>query len=226
MGEQDRILESILYADNLHHAWYLNKDFVDLHQEIKNNTLIDVFRIWTLCEFAKSVQKLDGDVIEVGVYKGGSGKILSKIMLNKTVHLFDTFEGMPDADPIMNRPISSAGGNGHKKGDFADAPFEAIKEYFSDCPNAKIVKGFFPESGKHLDNTKFCFAHIDVDIYESVKSSSEFIYHRMVPAGIIIYDDYGFYSCPGTKIAVDEFYTGKEERPIHLPTGQCVIIKQ
>jgi O-methyltransferase len=215
-----------LYADNLYHAWYLNEDFYNLHQEIKDNTLIDIFRIWTLIEFAKSVQKLDGDVIEVGVYKGGSGKILAKTMRNKTVHLFDTFEGMPDADPVINRPISSAGGNGHKKGDFADTSFEIVKEYFSDCSNAKIVKGVFPESSRYLDNTKFCFAHIDAIIYESVKSSSEFIYPRMVSAGAIVYDDYGFYSCPGTKIAVDEFYTGKKERPVHLPTGQCVIIKQ
>jgi O-methyltransferase len=48
----------------------------------------------------------------------------------------------------------------------------------------------------------------------------------MVPGGIIVYDDYGFHSCTGAKIAVDEFYTGKEERPIYLPTGQCIVIKR
>ncbi len=40
----------------------------------------------------------------------------------------------------------------------------------------------------------------------------------------MVFDDYGFESCPGAKQAVDEFFADKNERPWYLPTGQCVVI--
>ena len=44
--------------------------------------------------------------------------------------------------------------------------------------------------------------------------------------GILLFDDYGDHSCPGAKIAVDQFFDDKSEYPIYLPTGQCVVLKK
>lgn len=41
----------------------------------------------------------------------------------------------------------------------------------------------------------------------------------------MVFDDYGFLSCPGAKLAVDQFFSDKPEYPCHLPTGQCFVIK-
>jgi hypothetical protein len=41
----------------------------------------------------------------------------------------------------------------------------------------------------------------------------------------MVFDDYDFPSCPGARIAVDEFFFDKPEFPIVLPSGQCVVIK-
>jgi len=41
----------------------------------------------------------------------------------------------------------------------------------------------------------------------------------------MVFDDYGFESCPGAKAAVDEFFSGKIERPWYLPSGQCAVVK-
>jgi hypothetical protein len=41
----------------------------------------------------------------------------------------------------------------------------------------------------------------------------------------ILFDNYGFPSCPGARHAVDEFFRDKAEFPIVLASGQCVIIK-
>ena len=48
----------------------------------------------------------------------------------------------------------------------------------------------------------------------------------MVKDGIIVCDDYGFSTCPGAKQAFDEFMKGKPEPIVHVPTGQCFIIKK
>ena len=44
--------------------------------------------------------------------------------------------------------------------------------------------------------------------------------------GIIIFDDYGFPSCPGARKAVDEYFKDKPENVIYLATGQAFVIKE
>jgi len=41
----------------------------------------------------------------------------------------------------------------------------------------------------------------------------------------LVFDDYGFPSCAGGKRAIDEFFAGKPEVPIVLPTGQAIVVK-
>ena len=53
-----------------------------------------------------------------------------------------------------------------------------------------------------------------------------FFYPRMEEGAVMIFDDYGFTTCPGAKKAVDEFFTNKKEKPIYLPTGQCIVTRK
>jgi len=46
-----------------------------------------------------------------------------------------------------------------------------------------------------------------------------------VTGGCMIFDDYGFPSCPGARRAVDEAFADKPEIPLCLPTGQCMVVK-
>ncbi len=41
----------------------------------------------------------------------------------------------------------------------------------------------------------------------------------------MVFDDYGFPAARGEKEAVDEFFAGKPEYPLALPTGQAIVIK-
>ena len=47
----------------------------------------------------------------------------------------------------------------------------------------------------------------------------------MIPGGMIVFDDYGFPSCPGARRAVDEAFANRPEVPICLPTGQALVVK-
>ena len=65
-------------------------------------------------------------------------------------------------------------------------------------------------------NYRFCFAHLDCDIYQSYKETLEFFYPRMTPGAIILLDEYNDPPWPGCNRAVDEFLTDKPERLVEI----------
>ncbi len=161
-----------------------------------------------------------GDVIECGVYRGGTARMLGELLVNerspKRLYLCDTFAGMPKVNANLDL---------HKRGDFSDTSLEAVREFLSGVPNAVFVPGTIPKSFAGVPETAFCFAHIDLDIHDAVLAASEYVYERLSPGGFIVYDDYGFASCPGARLAVDEFFRGRAEAPLALATGQCIVVK-
>jgi len=162
---------------------------------------------------------MEGEAAEVGVYKGGSARLLAEIfdVKSKTIHLYDTFCGMPPTDPRHDL---------YDKGSFNDTSFDSVLSFLEGCHNIKIYPGIFPETAQIMNKSKFCFVHIDVDIYRSVADCCDFFYPRLVNGGVMIFDDYGCTSCPGARLAVDGYFKNKLEFPCYLPTGQCFAIKQ
>ena len=191
------------------------KEFQLLLREIEPRTTLGLDRCFILYQLARHVNAIHGDMAEIGVYKGGTARLIARTT-QKAVHIFDTFAGMPPTDKTKDR---------HLEGDFSDTSFQSVKEYLKDCPNIKLYPGFFPETAVPIKELQFCFVHIDVDIYKSVRDCCEFFYPRVAQGGIMIFDDYGFLTCPGAKTAVDEFFTGKPEYPCFLPTAQCLVVK-
>jgi len=68
--------------------------------------------------------------------------------------------------------------------------------------------------------------HSDVDLYEPTRDILEYFYPRLVPYGVILFDDYGFVSCPGVRQAAEEFFRDKPEEIIELATGQAAVIRR
>jgi hypothetical protein len=102
---------------------------------------------------------LPGEVAELGVYKGGSLDLLSRIFLHKILYGFDTFEGMPEVDSNIDV---------HQAGDFSDTSFEKLSDYFAGT-NVKLIKGRFPDTVSQVPELQYCFVHIDGDIYQSTR---------------------------------------------------------
>lgn len=187
-----------------------------LINRIKEETELLLFDI-EACQILMAVErtrKIEGDLAEVGVYKGGSAKLICEAKGDRFLHLFDTFEGIPKVDEI-DRPIFD-------KGQYA-APLEGVRNYLKEYKNVYFYKGLFPTTAEPIKNKKFSFVHLDVDTYESTLSCLEFFYPRMSQGGIIISHDY-FLSAGVTK-AVDEFFKDKTEPIIALPDKQCLIVK-
>lgn len=170
-------------------------------------------------QFSKQALTLQGDVAEIGVFRGGGARILAEVFSSKQIHLFDTFEGMPEVDKKEDNLKAVW------KGRYDDTSLTEVKNYLTEFNNINFYKGIFPKTSKPITGKKFCFVHIDTDIYQSTKACLQFFYPRMVLGGIIICDDYMSLECRGVEKAVDEFFKDKKEFPIHTTYHQCAIIK-
>lgn len=167
----------------------------------------------------RSVNKIDGDMAEVGVYRGGSARIICKAKADKSLYLFDTFEGLPDVLDVDKKET-------YYKGQYF-APFEFVKKSLSREKNVEIYKGFFPDTAGPIKNKKFSFVNLDVDIYKSTLDCLKFFYSRMNKGGIIMSHDYitDGKEDGGVKKAFDEFFRDKVEPIILMSGSQCLVVK-
>jgi O-methyltransferase len=202
--------------------WQGNADFSAILPRLAGHTLVTTDRLFFLYQLARSSVSLPGDFAEVGVYKGGTAWLLAKVLENsgKTLHLFDTFAGMPEVDATRDNLAKV------QAGIFADTSLEAVQDYLKEFPRTSFYKGLFPGTATPVREHRFSLAYIDVDIYQSTKDCLEFFYPRVTPGGVIVSDDYKSAACPGVEKAFDEFFADKPEVPVHSTFHQCFVIRQ
>ncbi len=177
-------------------------------------------RCFMLYQLSKQVAALGGEVAEVGVYRGGSAKLLAKACANKRVHLFYTFTGLPAADPNIDRM------DFYGTHTFSNTSSEIVRAFLADCENIVIHEGLFPSTAKALASEEFCLVHVDTDLYRPVMDCLEFFYPRTVSGGMLVFDDYEWPLTPGVKQAIQEFLAGKPELPVISTRNQCFVIKR
>ncbi|TAL49188.1 macrocin-O-methyltransferase [Patescibacteria group bacterium] len=189
----------------------------NLIKQIKKETemILKDHEAYQIYRTVRETEKIKGDIAEVGVYKGGSAKLICEAT-KKPVHLFDTFEGLPDLCEIDNPEQ-------FRKGDYS-AQFENVKSYLKKYPDVYFYKGLFPSTSELVKNKKFSFVHLDVDLYESTLNCLKFFYPKINRGGVIISHDY--LKSEGVKRAFDKFFKDKPEIIIELPAcDQCLVVK-
>ena len=184
----------------------------EIHKE--RRSLLSAFEGYLVYAAARAQAKRPGAFAEVGVYKGASAKLICEAKGDKTLHLFDTFEGLPSAsehDPGVHREKQYA------------CSLESVQEYLRGYVNVHFHKGVFPESAKDMEDTNYAFVHFDVDLYEGTLGCLEYFYPRMIAGGLILSHDYGMLA--GVEKAFQEFFADKPEDIIEQPTTQCMVVK-
>ena len=78
--------------------------------------------------------------------------------------------------------------------------------------NVELIQGFFEQTFPHFSSLVLSFVHLDCDAYQAYKECLEFIYPRLSPGGVILFDEYNDPPWPGCNKAVDEFLAGKPEQ--------------
>lgn len=168
--------------------------------------------------YAVSSIKLGGLVLEFGVFEGNSINAISRLLIERLVYGFDSFEGLPEDWNY-----------GNFKGTFdVRGMLPKVNE------NVVLIKGWFDETLPLFANEhkgEACaFIHIDCDLYASTKTVF-FHLHSMITSGtVILFDEY--FNYPGWEAgefkAFKEFLneTGLQYRYIgYVPTREAVAVQ-
>lgn len=214
----ESVLPAATYA-----PWLSDRPFKETYETIEDYTMVDKYRCYELWKLVEESAKLNGALIEVGAWRGGSGALIAKKAqlsgIKDKVYLCDTFKGVVKAGVHDST---------YKGGELADTSKAIVEEVLNKLKldNTKILVGIFPEeTGKLVDEKVFRFCHIDVDVYQSAKDTVEWIWPKLVVGGMVVFDDYGFEGCDGVTRFVNEERNRKDGIVIHNLNGHAILVK-
>ena len=151
--------------------------------------LAGLFFIGGLLECVLATEPIEGDIIELGTYKGGTSIIIARFLKNisskKRLYTCDTFEGHPYDDRFGK----------DRKGRFSDVNVSYVEDKFRRfgvADKIRIIKGTFEDVlYKKFGDKRFSFVFLDCDLYQSTKYSLNFLIPRMADGALIALHDYG-----------------------------------
>lgn len=139
-------------------------------------------------------------VAEGGVYEGDFASWINTCFPNRTLHLFDTFEGFDERDIPME---VENGFSGAAAGHLSRTSVELVMGKMAHPQLCRVHQGYFPDSAAGVTG-KFCFVNLDFDLYNPTYSGLCFFRDKMTDNGVILVHDY-FGGYKGVRAAVDRF---------------------
>ncbi|MEU0698441.1 TylF/MycF/NovP-related O-methyltransferase [Streptomyces niveus] len=180
---------------------------------------------------------IPGDIVECGVWRGGSMQACAKTLLalgetDRGLHLFDTFEGMPPptAEDLRRDGRSAEdllAAQGKDRPIWAVASLEDVQAGFANVPypgeRVHYVQGLVEDTVPQQAPEQISILRLDTDWYASTKHELEFLYPRLVSGGVLLIDDYGYWQ--GSRQAVDEFLekTGERLLMLRMDEGRIAV---
>lgn len=184
------------------------------------------WRVHTLVWAAQQALHHEGDFVECGVWKGFCFGVVTHYLnwqsVPKKLYLYDTFEGIPDQYNSENR---SNAVYQQQNADDPDAIFKAAQSRFAHMKNVHLVRGTVPETFAQACPEKIALLHLDMNSAASEIASLEVLWERVVPGGMIVFDDYGWSAYGAQKRAEDAFMAERGHTILELSTGQGLLIK-
>ena len=180
--------DKILISSATHAPWIHDKKFANFYQNIKDFTLLDEARAFTLWKISENLKDSNASIVDVGCLMGGSGFILSKNNKKGNVLLYDSFDGFKKDDGL------------HKKEIFFFNNIDDVKKNIKKLKLKKtyVEKAYFPKNIKRkISKIKIC--HLDINTYYDTKKAFEWIEKKMIKNGVIIFDDFGIWGVDGIK---------------------------
>jgi len=199
---------------------------INTYNKVKPYTMTSPERIFSLCDAVKYIhdQKIDGDIVECGVWRGGSMMAVADTLVglgdtSKNLYLFDTFEGMApptdkdvDISGVSAEDLLKSTEKTEDDSVWCYAGLELVRSAVSTIgyPDEKIhyVQGMVEQSIPEHAPEKIALLRLDTDWYESTKHEMEHLFPRLARGGILIIDDYGHWQ--GARKAVDEYFAQHE----------------
>ena len=170
-------------------------------------------RVATMRLLAEQIreQGIPGDTAELGVFRGEFAALINATFPDRTIHLFDTFEGFraEDVEIEQVQGLSRA-----KAGDFSDTAQELVAERLPHREQAFFHKGWFPDSFRGCEDTVFAFVSVDADLYAPTAAALPLFWDRLSPGGVLLVHDVNSTQFSGAGKAVREFCREKGILPM------------
>jgi O-methyltransferase len=179
----------------------------EIHEAIATSD--DYFRYATLGLAVTRVldEDVPGAFAEVGVWRGETSAFLHRLAPHRQLYLLDTFSGFPASDLP----------DGLTDNRFRDTSEEAVRHRVGPADNVVLRPGCVPDTLAGLEDLRFAFVLLDLDLLGPTRASLEFFYPRLSPGAYLFLHDYNNaesdWAC---KRAMDDFMRDKPERLIEL----------
>jgi len=170
---------------------------------------------------------IQGDIVECGVWKGGSMMVVARTLresgvTDRDLHLFDTFEGMPapTVKDVSFRGELAANLLSKSSKDsswvWACCALDEVRRNLqaTGYPVERMffIKGRVKETVPKHAPARIALLRLDTDWYESTCHELLHLYPRLCPGGVLIIDDYGHWA--GARKAVDEYFAEHNLKPL------------
>ncbi|WP_322754970.1 TylF/MycF family methyltransferase [Frankia sp. Cas3] len=184
------------------------------------HTMIGAKRIENLDVCMRTVlrEKVPGDFIETGVWRGGAcifmrGLLRAYGVSDRTVWVADSFQGLPP--PEADKYPADAGDQLHTMSELA-VSLEEVQENFRRYglldDQVRFLRGWFKDTLPSAPIEKLAIIRLDGDMYSSTMDGLQSLYPRLSMGGFVIVDDYG--AMESCRRAVEDF---RDARGIDAP---------
>ncbi len=189
------------------------------------------WRLHTLVWAARQAVRLDGDFVECGVYEGDMSFVLTEMVdlrrHGRTLYLYDTFCGFSDRysspDDYPGAPQFFAFA---QQAYTVDGLYERVQARFRNKDYVRVIRGVVPDALAGTAPETISFLHLDMNAPAPERLALEALYDRVVPGGVILFDDYGWILFDKQKQVADEFMAARGQVILELPTGQGLVMKR
>jgi hypothetical protein len=188
---------------------------------VKPFTMTSVERVVALCQSIAYLEnhQISGDIVECGVWKGGSMMATALALLacestQRQLFFYDTFNGMTEPAPVdidwqgrsareLIRQGTAEGEHVRAACSLADVKAVMLQTRYP-WEKLRFVPGRVEKTIPQTVPDQIALLRLDTDWFESTHHELEHLYPRLAEGGVLIVDDYGHWQ--GAKKAVDTYF--------------------
>jgi hypothetical protein len=203
-------------------------------RRVRPRTMTSRVKLHTLVLTVRYLVKhqVEGVIVECGVWRGGSMQAIALTLMengdtSRDLHLFDTFQGMsePTAHDVRVKDGRTAEDLMEERDTtakiWAMSSLQDVQEGMAEIayPQDRIHYhvGKVEETLPGEAPDRIALLRLDTDWYESTKHELEHLYDSLVPGGVLMIDDYGYWD--GSRRATDEWLEATGHPLLLIPMG-------
>lgn len=192
-------------------------EFWELYELCRPYTMTSIERMYALFNSVRYIldNKIDGDFVECGVWRGGSSMLIAKMLQNRKInnrklYLYDTYEGM--SDPVYHdydyrgKQAAELLNTDDKVKCYADINDVKTNISLTNLSHDQIIliKGKVEDTIPSNSPNLISLLRLDTDWYESTYHELKHLYPILNHNGVLIIDDYGHWE--GCRKAVTQYF--------------------